>query len=312
MSFLYTFNAQEGEQALLRMEMRALFGEDTSAGILQSERDIDVSRSPFVKERVEVLFAGSSVSDVAEQATRLDLGGRTFLIRFLKRNDLAPADKIEHNEQRDIERTIARRMKGIANVRQPNVTYAIVPYGGRWFFGIYARNAARWLDHMQRPNPYSIALPTRLARAAVNIAAPDENPSARRVIDSCCGIGTVLIEALSIGVRIAGRDINPLVTTGARANIAHFGYACEVTLGDIADVTEHYDSAIVDLPYNHVTRITPESQRDILLHARRIADRVVALSIAPIDKQLAGVGFKIKDQCVWSKGTFERHVTLCE
>lgn len=312
MRFIYTFNAQEGEQALLRLEMRALFGEDTSAGILLSDRDIDVSRSPFVKERVEIVIEGRSVSEIAEQASRLDLGGRTFLIRYLKRNDLAPADKIEYDEQRDIERTVARRMRGLASVREPDVIYAIVPCGGRWFFGVYARNAARWREHMQRPSPYSIALPTRLARAVVNIAAPDEDPSARKVIDPCCGIGTTLIEALSIGVPIVGRDINPLVTTGARANIAHFGYSCEVTLGDIAGVTEHYDSAIVDLPYNHVTKITPESQRDILLHARRIADRVVVLSIAPIDEVLAGVGFAIADRCVWSKGTFERHVMLCE
>lgn len=312
MSFLYTFNAQEGEQALLRMEMRALFGDDTSAGILLSNRDIDVSRSPFVKERVEIVIEGDSVSEIAEQASRLDLGGRRFLIRYLKRNNLSPADKIEYDEQRAIERTVARRMRGLASVRQPDVTYAIVPYGGRWFFGVYARNAARWRDHMQRPSPYSIALPTRLARAVVNIAAPDEDPSARKVIDPCCGSGTTLVEALSIGVPIVGRDINPLVTTGARANVAHFGYACEVTLGDIAGVTEHYDSAIVDLPYNHVTRITPESQRDILRHARRIAGRVVVLSIAPIDELLAGVGFTIADRCVWSKGTFERHVMLCE
>lgn len=312
MSFLYTFNAQEGEQALLRMEMRALFGAETDAGILLSERDIDVSRSPFVKERVEIVFAGNSVSEIAEQVGEVELGSRTFLIRFLKRNDLAPADKIEYDEQREIERTIARRMRGIANVRQPDVTYAIVPCGGRWFFGVYARNDARWLDHMQRPSQYSIALPTRLARAVVNIAAPDENPSARKVIDPCCGIGTVLIEALSNGIPIVGRDINPLVTTGARANIAHFGYSCEVSLGDIAGVTDRYDSAIIDLPYNHVTKITVESQRDILLHARRIADRVVVLSIAPIDELLAGVGFTISDRCVWSKGTFERHVMLCE
>ncbi|MFC5531184.1 TRM11 family SAM-dependent methyltransferase [Cohnella yongneupensis] len=311
MSFLYTFNAQEGEQALCLLEMRALFGTDTTAGILLSERDIDVSRSPFVKERVEIVYAGSSVEEILGQVPQLDLRGRTFLVRFLKRNDLAPEDKIEYDEQRIIERTIADRMRGIADIRNPDVTYAIVPFGGRWFFGVHTRNNAKWLDHMQRPSQYSIALPTRLARAAANIAAPDEDSSVRRVIDPCCGIGTVLIEALSIGIRIVGRDYNPQVTAGARVNIAHFGYDCEVTFGDIADVTEHYDSAIVDLPYNHVTKITPESQLAIIRHARRIADRVVILSIAPIDELIASAGFVIADRCVWSKGTFERHVILC-
>lgn len=311
--YLYTFNSQEGEQALCRMEMRALFGEDTDANILLSERDIDVSRSPFVKERVEALFVGDSVEEVAAQVPALDLEGRTFLVRFLKRNDLPPEAKIEYEEQRNIERAIARRMRGIANVREPDVAYAIVPCRGRWFFGLLTRNAAKWLDHQRKPSDYSIALPTRLARAAVNLAAPDEDPAARSVIDPCCGIGTALVEAASIGMRIVGRDNNPLATTGARANLAHFGYAREVTLGDIADVTARYDSALVDLPYNHVTKITPASQLDILRHARRIAARAVVLSIAPIDDLLAAAGFDVVDRCVWSKNNaFERHVMLCE
>lgn len=311
--YLYTFNAQEGEQALCRMEMRALFGDDATAGILLSGRDIGVSRSPFVKERVDVMYAGDTVADIASQVPDIDLGGKTFLVRFMKRNDLSAEAKIEYAEQRAIERRIADRMRGIANVREPDVTYAIVPFGGRWFFGVLARNTARWLDHQRKPSDYSIALPTRLARAAVNIAAPDEDPAARSVIDPCCGIGTVLVEAASIGMRIVGRDVNPLATTGARANLAHFGYAREVTLGDIADVTARYDSAILDLPYNHVTKITPESQLDLIRHARRIADRSVVVSIAPIDGMLADAGFRIVDRCVWSKNdAFERHIMLCE
>ncbi|MFD0673266.1 TRM11 family SAM-dependent methyltransferase [Cohnella sp. GCM10027633] len=313
LGYLYTFNAQEGEQELLRMEMRALFGEDGDVGIIRSERDIDVSRSPFVKERVDVLCSGDSVADIAAQVPDIDLGGKTFLVRFLKRNDLSLRDKIEYAEQRAIERRIADGMRGIANVREPDVTYAIVPFGGRWFFGVHARNNAKWLDHQRKPSDYSIALPTRLARAAVNIAAPDEDPAARSVIDPCCGIGTVLVEAASIGMRIVGRDVNPLATTGARANLVHFGYACEVALGDIADVTAHYDSAILDLPYNHVTKITPASQLALIRHARRIADRAVVVSIAPIDGMLAEAGFEIVDRCVWSKNdAFERHIIVCE
>lgn len=311
--YLYTFNAQEGEQALCRMEARALFGAEPVSGLHLSERNIDVSRSPFVKERVDIVFAGDSVADIAAQVPQLELGGRTFVVRFLKRNDLAPDSKVPYEEQLSIARMLAGRMRGIANVREPDVTYAIVPHGGRWLFGVYARNNAEWLGHMERPSQYSIALPTRLARAAVNIAAPDEDPEVRSVIDPCCGIGTVLIEARSIGVRIVGRDVNPLAAVGARDNLAHFGYACEVALGDIAAVVGHYDSAILDLPYNHVTKITPAMQLELIRHARRIADRAVVISIAPIDDMLADAGFAIVDRCVWSKnGAFERHVMVCK
>src|SRR5699024_12707447 len=78
-----------------------------------------------------------------------------------------------------------------------------------------------------------------MARAIANIAVP--YPNGVTAIDPCCGIGNVLVEALSMEIDIVGRDINPLVTRGSRENIAYFGYTCDVTTGPIADVTDHYD-----------------------------------------------------------------------
>ncbi|GAA3334615.1 hypothetical protein GCM10020331_103270 [Ectobacillus funiculus] len=72
----------------------------------------------------------------------------------------------------------------------------------------------------KKPHSYSTSLSTRVARAVANIAVPD--PTGIKAIDPCCGIGTVLVEALSMGINIVGSDINPLVLPGARENIAHF------------------------------------------------------------------------------------------
>ena len=124
---------------------------------------------------------------------------------------------------------------------------------------------------------YSTALSTRDARAVANIAVP--NPSGVRVIDPCCGIGTVLVEALSMGIDIVGRDINPLVVGGSRENIAYFGLEGVVTLGPISDVVENYDVAIIDMPYNLFTHITADEQLDIVKQARRFAKKVVIVTI---------------------------------
>jgi tRNA G10 N-methylase Trm11 len=121
-----------------------------------------------------------------------------------------------------------------------------------------------------------------------------------------------MVEALSMGIDIVGRDINPFIAAGARTNIAHFGFESEVTLGDIADIEEHYDVAIVDMPYNLYSRITPEEQFAILVNARRIAGRVVIVAIEAMDEMISSAGFTIIDHCIARKGMFSRHLMLCE
>jgi len=79
-------------------------------------------------------------------------------------------------------------------MRVPVLEYGIIKLGGHWYFGNYTKSKAKWLDHMHKPKIYSIALSTRVARAIANIAVPDTNEIT--VIDPCCGIGTVLVEAL--------------------------------------------------------------------------------------------------------------------
>lgn len=113
-----------------------------------------------------------------------------------------------------------------------------------------------------------------------------------------------MVEALSMGINIVGRDINPFIAAGARTNIAHFGFEAEVALGDIADIKEHYDTAIVDMPYNLYSSITPEEQYAILVNARRIADRVVIVAIEAMDEMIETAGFEIIDRCVAKKGMF--------
>ena len=90
------------------------------------------------------------------------------------------------------------------------------------------------------------------------------NPEGVKAIDPCCGIGTVVVEALSMGINIVGRDISPLVAIGAR-KYAHFGFE-----GTITKALE-LRRCIIDMPYDLFTHATPENQLSILSSARRIA-----------------------------------------
>ncbi|MOA15112.1 hypothetical protein D3C78_1352530 [compost metagenome] len=130
-------------------------------------------------------------------------------------------------------------------------------------------------------------------------------------IDPCCGIGTVLVEALSMGINMVGRDSNHFVVQGTRENLDHFNFQTEVVCGPISEVTSHYDTAVVDMPYNHFSHTTPEAQLSLLQHTRRIADKAVIVTVGAIDEWIKESGFTIQDRCTTRKGNFIRQIIVC-
>ncbi len=281
--------------------------------LIKSTRMVEPSRSPFIRGRLSILYYGDSIEEIVKQVSQIELDNKTFKVVYIKINDLPKNQKIEFEDQRVIEKEVGWNIIGEAEMRNPDVLFGIIPFQGRWYFGSYLDSESVWLHHAKKPQEYSTALSTRLARAVVNIAAPD--PAGVSIIDPCCGIGTVLVEALSMGVAINGADRNPLAVKGARENIAHFNYHGEVVVQDIAEQEGHYDIAIVDMPYNLYSSATVEEQYTIIKHARRIADRVVILTIEDMDEMILKAGFTIVDRCVANKGLkalFSRQVIVCE
>ncbi|ARK23938.1 RNA methyltransferase [Sporosarcina sp. P37] len=306
--FLYTYIRHRDEQELCRMEMRAFFGKDVSGNVLKSDIAVDPSRSPFMQARLEVWLEADSIEQLEEKSSRLDVAP-LFKTVCLNDMELSGTSRIGHARRREIERKIGLQITGEPELDDPELLIGIMHIDERWYAGELLYSSSDWHVHQQKPHMYSTALGTRLARTAVNIAVP--HPEDIRVIDPCCGIGTVLVEALSMGIPIEGRDINPLVVYGSRKNIAHFGLEGSVTIGPIAEVNEMYDVAIIDMPYNLFTHITAEGQLEILKEARRIAKRCLIITIENMDEMLEIAGFEITDRCLARKGTFSREVILC-
>ncbi|CEG23319.1 Mg-protoporphyrin IX methyl transferase [Planococcus massiliensis] len=308
--FIYTYAYHQDEKDLCLLEMRSFFGEDTEEKVLKSNRKIEPSRSPFIKERIELLFEAPALADIVYQAANIDLGNATFKVIFPKLNGLAPADQVDYTEKRSIEWQVGFVIKGKADVHQPDVVFGLILFGGRWYFGHYLQTEAVWFKHQQKPREYSTALSTKVARALANIAVPD--PAGVKAIDPCCGIGTVLVEALSMGIDIVGRDINPLVVEGSRENIEHFGLTGSVDLGAIADIKQQYDVAIIDMPYNLYTNATESEQQEILKDALPVTEKLLVVTIDPIDYMIDEAGFSITDRCLVKKGLFLREILVCE
>ncbi|KMY32537.1 RNA methyltransferase [Lysinibacillus xylanilyticus] len=308
--FIYTYVHHVDEYDLCRMEMRSFFSLDSQSNYIISNIKIDPSRSPFIQERLEVLYEENSVENIKTLVKDLNINEVTFKVVCLNSMDIGETKKVPHSERRLIEREIGLCIDGEPDLNHPEIVFGLILIDGIWYFGKYMKSESIWLKHLHKPNSYSTALSTRVARAVANIAVP--HPQNIRAIDPCCGIGTVVIEALSMGINIEGRDLYYNVCKGARENITYFGLTGKITVGPIAEVTEHYDVAIIDLPYNLFTHSSPEDQFDIIKHARRIADKVIVVTIETIDDMIEDAGFIIKDRCVTKKQSFLRQILLCE
>jgi tRNA G10 N-methylase Trm11 len=308
LGFIYTYACHEDEADLCLLELRSLFSDEPADGYIESSLYIDPSRSPFIKQRVSLLFTGASLEDIVKQVTAIELNGATFKVVYIE-TEAAPAAAMDFAQKRAVEREVGWQIRGKADMRKPDRVFAVLCLGDRWLFGECYSNKAIWLAHKEKPQNYSTALTTRMARAVVNIAAP--NLKGIKVIDPCCGIGTVLIEARSMGIDIAGYDLNPLAVLGARANLAYFGLDCSVTVGDMRFIEGRFDAAILDLPYNLCSVISPAEQLEMLQSARGFALRVVIITTESIDSLVDGAGFVILDRCIVKKGSFKRQVIVC-
>lgn len=302
--FLYQINCHEDEESLCLMEMRALFGHEPKQHALMSDRAYPPSRSPFIRQRLHVIIEADHLQAVAAGAAELDMQGASYKVVYVQTDGT-----VTYEERLAVERQVGRHIRGRADMKHPDRFLGIACVEGRWYLGSLERAEPVWLVHNQKPQAYSTALSTRVARAVVNIAAPLVDGV--KVIDPCCGIGTVLIEALSMGIDIVGCDLNPLAVRGARINLAHYGMPDVVRLQDMREAAGSYDAVILDLPYNLCSVMDSQVRIAMITHAGRLAPRVVIVTTERIDSDIAASGLIVEDRCIVRKARFERQVLLC-
>jgi tRNA G10 N-methylase Trm11 len=199
---------------------------------------------------------------------------------------------------------------GPIDVVNPKIMLGATKIHGKWIFGEFDKNDNHWQEHNKKPNNNSHSLKTRTAKAIVNIAVGNELNCT--LVDPCCGVGTVVLEALAMQINIRGYELNPPIAIKAEENLAFFGYKNVITSGDMHEIKDHFDVAIVDIPYGLFTPITLEKQCEIIRTARRIADKMVIITFEDMDKSIIAEGFEIVDHCQIIKGNFIRTISVCQ
>lgn len=307
--FLYLYNYDENVKQLSKIETQAFFQKEDDNKILFSDIEVEPSHSAFIKKRVEILLHSPSYTDLLYQLEKLELKKEGFKVEYLQLNE----DKTRYTDRLSKLKDIGYRIEGSAQYKDSKVSYSICYYHKEWYFGILIKNSESWTQHNKKPYSYSNSINVNIAKAMVNIAGGGNKTV--KMLDACCGVGTILLEACYAGYKIEGCDINWKVCRQSRMNLAHFGYKATVHRSDIKDLDKQYDVALIDLPYNLFSKSDDKIIEHIILCSSKIASKLIIVSTTDIKSILKKTEFKLVNFCSIQKNgntKFERKIWVYE
>ena len=305
-SFIYFINYQDNERELCKMEMRCLFNREINEKYFFSDIDINASKSPFIKSKIKIIYSDEFLDRMVRKIKEDNLSYDDFKVSYVK----SEQGDVQYEDRLEATRKIGFVVNGYPDMHKPRNPLAVTKINGLWIFGEYERNDFKWQKHNDKPYSYSNALGLRMARALVNIAMKDNEEGT--LIDPCCGVGTVVIEALDLGIKVKGCEISKQMAYNARENVEFLGYLRDtIVCYDMHKIKDKYDSAIIDIPYGLFSPVTLEEQKAIIHTARNICEKMVIVTFEDMEKFIVEAGFSVIDKCVVPKGNFKRHILVC-
>lgn len=303
--YIYILNYKEEEESLCNLEMKSIFNVLIKNKMIISNIKIDPSKSPYIKERITYTYEANSVEELELNLKMEGLSIEDFKVNFIK----TFKNKIDYEDRLKIIKKLGMCINGEAEIYNPEIEFGVLNIGDKWIFGEHMKHNNDWNIHDKKPCTYSTGLNFRLARSLINIAVGgDKDPS---IIDPCCGIGTVVLEGLSLGYNIKGYEVNTLIGERAKANLKFFDYEDVIQIVDMHLTTNKFDVSIVDIPYGLFNPITKSEQENIIKTSRKISKKMVIITHEELDKMIKESGFKILNKCCINKGKFKRYITVC-
>jgi len=307
--YIYSFNCDITERELCKLESRYIFNKEEKNKLLFSDIKVDPSSSAFIKNRLDIISCSEDYSTLINEIKKENIRIEGFKVEYL----VFDGDTTEYTDRLNKLRDIGYSIEGVHDYYSPTITYALCCYEGIWYFGVLIKNNIDWHKHKQKPCSFSNSISVNIAKALVNIAAKANKE--KKLLDACCGVGTIMLEACFAGNSIEGCDINEKICKNARKNLSHFNYTANIYHSDIKDISKRYEAAIIDLPYNLFTSATDTDILHIIESTAEITDRLVIVSTSDITNLISNTGFKISDYCSVSKSgkrNFARKIWVCE
>lgn len=296
--FGYIVNYTSEYEQLCAMEMKRLFSQDLN-DVIFSDKNYINNLSPFFKGKLTVLISDSNLEYFYEKVATLIIP--TFTVTYIKSRQ----DELTYEKRMELVRGVASKINGIGSLDKDATLLGVMYFKGAYYLGTY--EVSKREEH-KKLQSYSQSLSSFDARSIVNIATGGNKVT---IVDPCCGVGTTLIEALSMGYPIEGYEINKSVAWKANRNLEHFGYEKIVENMDMHDIQKHYDVALLDIPYNLYSSITRSEQISLIEKCHEIADYFVLVSFEEFDDILKENKFQILEKCVLKKIKMIRYIYYC-
>jgi tRNA (guanine10-N2)-dimethyltransferase len=286
-----------------------MFDKEENGKTLFSTIAIDPSVSAFLKTRLEIIASSENYDDLLEKIKKKNIYKEGFNVDYL----ILEGDNTGFTERRKIQKDIGYCIEGNPDFNNPTLTYAIGTYQSIWYFGVLITHNSDWQKHKQKPRTFSNSIGMNIAKTLVSIAS--KGNKTKTLLDACCGVGTVLLEARFSGYNIEGCEINQNACDYTKENLAHYSYTAQVHCSDIKDLDKNYDAIIIDLPYNLYSYSDDTIALNIISSAAKLTDRLVIVSMSDISPMLEKCGLIITDFCTVEKrgkSKFTRNIWICE
>jgi predicted RNA methylase len=183
---------------------------------------------------------------------------------------------------------VADALQAGPNLRHPLHKLVVIKNEAHFVLGeIIAEPNRTYLQHDKKPHRTSSSLPSRLARALVNLLPL----TARTILDPCCGSGSIPLEASAVGMSVLCGDSNGKMVDMANNNLQHFGYDYPVEQRDARAWTQPVDAVVTDLPYGRHSLLTEYVMLRIFKQMAQIASIGVYVACENLSTQMLASGY---------------------
>jgi tRNA G10 N-methylase Trm11 len=276
MTAVYLLYGGVDERELALAEADALAGALPCAErLVESDQTIDLARAAYLSRGVELIVRADCLEEAADRLGELKLEADGFAIEVIRvPRSLAVS-------RREVAHGLGWVIGGRPDLEAPTRRFlAIATEDGVWFGHDLGSPEPAWQRFVKKPYDFSSSLPSQMARAVCNLVVRPGD----RIVDPCCGTGSFLLHAASMGADVTGFDINPKMVGATNKNSEHFGFAARAKRADATKLEGYYDCALANLPYGNMTATTEAKTAAMVAAVVSRAPRGVIIS----DRDLRG------------------------
>jgi len=303
-TYVYLLAGGDRERELALAEALALTGGRRCAEkLVEAECGADPSKTGYLAAGMELLAHGKDLASACRALSERDVASDGFAI------DVRRVPRGLKIRRREIAGALAAVLHGRPNLSRPSERFlAVATADGVWFGRALVAAEPDWHRLARKPHDCSSALPAQAARAVCNLVVR----GGERVVDPCCGSGTLLLHAAALGADVTGHDLNPKMVGATNKNLEHFGLRPGASVADAAKVAGDYDVLLTNLPYGRMSATPSEKVRRIVANLPRLAPRGAVVTAEDVSADLRAAGARVRLRVSFPKFSFTRLIFVYE